>query len=127
MFSETHAAQRAMLICDIIAKMRHDGCGGRAGRVELLTGIEGASRRPMKEWRTFRRGPRQTVKNNRWAAGLAGVSALLAALATLAAQPPAGPANRQQRLLDYDVGRKQQGAAEGGPETHSSDRCGCQG
>jgi hypothetical protein len=30
-------------IRDIIARMRHDGCGGRAGKVELLTGIEGAS------------------------------------------------------------------------------------
>jgi hypothetical protein len=28
--------------------MRHDGCGGRAGRVELLTGIEGASSRPVR-------------------------------------------------------------------------------
>jgi hypothetical protein len=28
-----------MLIRDIIARMCHDGCGGRAG-VELLTGIE---------------------------------------------------------------------------------------
>ena len=35
-----------MLIRDIIARMRHDGCGGRAGKVELLTGIEGASSRP---------------------------------------------------------------------------------
>jgi hypothetical protein len=34
MFSETHAAgQRDMLIRDIIARMRHDGCGGRAGKV----------------------------------------------------------------------------------------------
>jgi hypothetical protein len=32
MFSETHAAQRDRLIRDIIAKMRHDGCGGRAGQ-----------------------------------------------------------------------------------------------
>ena len=31
-------AQRDMLIRDIIARMRHDGCGGRAGKVELLTG-----------------------------------------------------------------------------------------
>ena len=28
-----------MPIRDIIAPMRHDGCGGRAGKVELLTGI----------------------------------------------------------------------------------------
>jgi hypothetical protein len=34
-----------MLIRDIIARLRHDGCGGRAGKVELLTGIEGASSR----------------------------------------------------------------------------------
>jgi hypothetical protein len=33
-----------MPIRDIIAKMRHDGCGGRAGKAELLTGIEGGSR-----------------------------------------------------------------------------------
>jgi hypothetical protein len=34
---------------DILAKLRHDGCGGRAGRVELLTGIEGASSRPVRK------------------------------------------------------------------------------
>ena len=45
MFSETHSAQGYMLIRDIIARMRPDGCGGRAGKVELLTGIEGASGR----------------------------------------------------------------------------------
>jgi len=37
-----------MLIRDILAKMRHDGCGGRAGKVELLTGIEAASSRVRK-------------------------------------------------------------------------------
>jgi hypothetical protein len=48
-FAEAHAAQRRhMLIRDILAKMRHDGCGGRPGRVELLTGIEGASSRPVR-------------------------------------------------------------------------------
>jgi hypothetical protein len=36
------------VIRDIIAKMRHDGCGGRAGKVELLTGIEGAISRPVR-------------------------------------------------------------------------------
>jgi len=49
LFSETHAAQRDMLIRDIIAKMRYDACGGRAGRVELLTGIEGASSQPIRK------------------------------------------------------------------------------
>ena len=37
-----------MLIRDIIARMRHDGCGGRAGKAELLTGIEGVSIRPVR-------------------------------------------------------------------------------
>ena len=36
---ETHFARREMLLRDIIKRMRHDGCGGRAGKVELLTGI----------------------------------------------------------------------------------------
>ena len=49
MFSETHAAQSDMRIRDIIARMRHDGCGGRAGKVELLTGIEGTSSRPVRK------------------------------------------------------------------------------
>ena len=48
MFSEAHSAQRDMLIRDIIARMHHAGFGGRAGRVELLTGIEGASSRPVR-------------------------------------------------------------------------------
>jgi len=38
-----------MRIHDIIAKMRHNGCGGRPGRVELLTGVEGASSRPVRK------------------------------------------------------------------------------
>jgi hypothetical protein len=33
---------------EILRRMRHDGCGGRAGKVELLTGIEGASSRPVR-------------------------------------------------------------------------------
>ena len=28
--------------------MRHDGCGGPAGKMELLIGIEGASNRPVR-------------------------------------------------------------------------------
>jgi hypothetical protein len=38
----------AMPIRDIIARMRHDGCGGLAAKAELLTGIEGASSRPVR-------------------------------------------------------------------------------
>ena len=32
----------------IIKRMRHDACGGRAGKVELLTGIEGVTSRPVR-------------------------------------------------------------------------------
>ena len=40
--------RRDMLLRDIIKRMRHDGCGGRAGKVELLTGIEGVTSRPVR-------------------------------------------------------------------------------
>ena len=36
MTSETYLPQGDMLIRDILDRMRHDGCGGRAGRAELL-------------------------------------------------------------------------------------------
>jgi hypothetical protein len=49
MLNETHTPQRNMPIHDIIARMRHDGCGGRGGKVELITGIEGASSRPVRK------------------------------------------------------------------------------
>jgi hypothetical protein len=49
MFSQTHSAQSHMPIRDIIERMRHDGCGGGAGKVELLTGIEGVSSRPVRK------------------------------------------------------------------------------
>jgi hypothetical protein len=49
LFSEAHSAQRDMPIRNILDKMmRHDGCGGRAGKAELLTGIEGVSSRPVQ-------------------------------------------------------------------------------
>jgi hypothetical protein len=45
--SETHIPMPdAMLRRDILDRMRHNGCGGRAGKVELLTGIEG---RPVRK------------------------------------------------------------------------------
>jgi hypothetical protein len=37
------------LLRDILDKMRHDGCGGRAGKAELLSGIEGANSRPVRK------------------------------------------------------------------------------
>jgi hypothetical protein len=67
--SETHASAVAadMPIRDIIARMRHDGCGGRAGKVELMTGIEGASSRPGAEDRVAcRLGPAPGSRQMAW-------------------------------------------------------------
>ena len=48
MVNETHAPWRDRLLCDILTRMRHDGCGGIAAKAELLTGIEGVSSRPVR-------------------------------------------------------------------------------
>ena len=48
MVNESHAPWRGRSLRDIRARARHDGCGGRAGKAELLTGIEGASCRPVR-------------------------------------------------------------------------------
>ena len=48
MVNEAHARWRDRSLRDIIARMRHDGCGGLAGKAELVTGIEGASGRPVR-------------------------------------------------------------------------------
>lgn len=51
MLNETHMTdhQRGMVLRVLISRMRHDGCGGRAGRAELLTGIDGVSSRPVRQ------------------------------------------------------------------------------
>ncbi len=49
MIVETHFDKRDMPIREIIRRMRHDGCGGRAGKVELLTGIDGVTSRPVRK------------------------------------------------------------------------------
>jgi hypothetical protein len=49
MFSEARAALGDMLIRDILKRMRHDGCGGRTGRVELLIALAGAASRPVRK------------------------------------------------------------------------------
>ena len=49
MVNEAHAPWRDRTLRDILERMRHDGCGGRPGRAELLTGIEGASSRPVRK------------------------------------------------------------------------------
>jgi hypothetical protein len=50
MLNESHAPdrQREMPIRVLLARARHDGRGGRAGRVELLTGIDGVSSQPVR-------------------------------------------------------------------------------
>jgi hypothetical protein len=42
------AAQRHMPHREILARMRHEGCGGGAGKAELLTGVDGVSSRPVR-------------------------------------------------------------------------------
>ena len=49
MVSQVHSGRSAMPLREILDKMRHDGCGGRAGKAELLTGIEGVSSRPVRK------------------------------------------------------------------------------
>jgi hypothetical protein len=49
MINEAHAAGwRELRLNEILARMRHDGCGGSAGKAELLTGVEGVSSRPVR-------------------------------------------------------------------------------
>jgi hypothetical protein len=50
MLNEAHTTgrRREMPLRDLLARMRHDSCGGLPGRAELLTGIEGASSRPVR-------------------------------------------------------------------------------
>jgi hypothetical protein len=47
--NEAHAAWRDRTLRQILARMRHDGCGGLAGRAELLSGAEGVSSRPVRK------------------------------------------------------------------------------
>jgi hypothetical protein len=51
LMNEAHTGERrgTMLLRVLISRMRHEGCGGRAGRAELLTGIEGVSPRPVRK------------------------------------------------------------------------------
>jgi hypothetical protein len=51
MLNEAHTTgrRRERPLRALLARMRHDGCGGRAGEAVLLTGIEGASSRPVRK------------------------------------------------------------------------------
>jgi hypothetical protein len=48
MLNGIHAspAQRDMRLRDLLARGRHEGCGGRAAKAELLAGVDGVSSRP---------------------------------------------------------------------------------
>ena len=46
--NEAHAPWRHVRLSVILARMRHDGCGGRPAYVELLSGIEDISTRPVR-------------------------------------------------------------------------------
>jgi hypothetical protein len=51
MVNESNAVLwRHRTLRDILAHMRHDGCGGRAAKAELLTGVEGVSSRPVRKF-----------------------------------------------------------------------------
>jgi hypothetical protein len=51
MLNEAHTTgrRREMPLRTLLARMRHDGCGGIAGKAELLTGIDGVSSRPVRK------------------------------------------------------------------------------
>ncbi len=46
MHNEAHVTdrQRGMVLLVLLARMRHEGCGGHPAKAELVTGIEGGSR-----------------------------------------------------------------------------------
>jgi hypothetical protein len=50
MLNEAHvtAGQRKMLLRDFLVRARHEGCGGRAAKAELMTGVDGVSSRPVR-------------------------------------------------------------------------------
>ena len=41
-------SRRGLALHVLISRIHHDGCGGRVGRAELLSGIEGVSSRPVR-------------------------------------------------------------------------------
>ena len=49
MINESHAVTRlrGRPLVEILARMRHDRCGGLPGKAELLSGIDGVSSRPV--------------------------------------------------------------------------------
>ena len=50
MLNEVHttSGQRNMRLRDLLVRARHEGCGGQPAKVELVTGVEGVSSRPVR-------------------------------------------------------------------------------
>ena len=50
MHNEAHMTphQRGIVLRVLLSRMRHDGCGGRPARAELMTGIEAEFSRPAR-------------------------------------------------------------------------------
>jgi hypothetical protein len=50
MLNESHATQRQrdMPLRVLLARLRHEGCGGGAGRAELMSGVDGVSSWPVR-------------------------------------------------------------------------------
>ena len=47
--NEVHVAWRDRTLRLILARMRHNGCGGLAGRAELATGSDAVNSRPVRK------------------------------------------------------------------------------
>ena len=50
MHNEAHMTphQRGIVLRVLLSRMRHDGCGGRPARAELMTAVESASSGPVR-------------------------------------------------------------------------------
>jgi hypothetical protein len=48
LINEVHMPRRHLPLRIILARMRHDGCGGQPAKVELVTGVDGVSSRPVR-------------------------------------------------------------------------------
>jgi hypothetical protein len=46
---EDIAVRRELPLRALLARMGHNGCGGLAGKAELLSGIDGVSSRPVRK------------------------------------------------------------------------------
>ena len=47
--SQVHFARAHLPLRQILARARHDGCGGLVGNAELISSVEGVSSRPVRK------------------------------------------------------------------------------